>query len=70
MRQLKGRETSLREKLKETVVKRNEHIERMKCLIKTLDQDGINTELNQHIAILHLQVGFSLFSFDTTLFRQ
>jgi hypothetical protein len=69
MRQLQGRETSLNQKLEETVLKRKEHFERMFCLMKTLDQDGTNIELNHYIAILHLQVGMSLFSFVTILFK-
>ncbi|KDR06177.1 kinesin-like protein KIF18A [Zootermopsis nevadensis] len=56
MRQLQGRESSFKQKLRETIIRRNDHFERINSLIKTLDQDGTNTELNQHIAILHLQL--------------
>jgi hypothetical protein len=68
MNQLEGRETSFKQKLRETLVKRNEHFGKTNCLIKKLDQDGTNIELKQHIAMLHLQVGLSIVSFCYILF--
>jgi hypothetical protein len=67
MRQLEGREMSCKQKLRESIIKRNEHFEKTKCVIKELDRDGTNTELKQYVAMLQLQVGLSMVYFSYTL---
>jgi hypothetical protein len=60
IRQLEGREMSCKQKLSETIIKRNEHFKKMTSLINELDRNGTNAELQQHITMLQLQVGLSV----------
>jgi hypothetical protein len=68
MRQLEGREMSCKQKLRETIIKRNEHFKKMNCIIKELDRDGSNTDLKQHVTMLQLQVHFSMVYFGYKLY--
>jgi hypothetical protein len=68
MRQLEGREMSCKQKLRETIIKRNEHFKKMNRIIKELDRDGSNIELKQYITVLQLQVGLSVVYFSYKLY--
>jgi len=59
-RQFEGREISFRQKLRETVIKRNECVKSTNSLIRKLDEHGTNIQLQQDVANLHLQVGLNI----------
>jgi hypothetical protein len=59
-RQFAGREISFREKLRETIIKRNECVKSTNSLIKKLDEHGTNIQFQHDVANLHLQVGLNI----------
>lgn len=68
MKQLEGREMSCKQKLRETIIKRNEHFKKMNSVVKELDQDGSNSDLKQHVTMLQLQVGLNMVYFGYKLY--
>jgi hypothetical protein len=65
---LEGREMSCKQKLRETIIKRDEHFKKTDSVIKEMDQNGTNAELQQHITMLQLQVGLNVVHFDYKLY--